>query len=119
MLQSQSKSSLAAVYDAKTTSVYRPRRTKCIKMCGFDWSMMSGHQDGMNGHTHTVLLSIDFVAQLTLRPPPLMEHFVRKCSGTVPELFQLGTTSEQICSHFTSDHFGHTSEHFERYPRLL
>ena len=46
-----------------------------------------------------------------------MEHFVRKFSELCPNGSNLvpsriPTASEHFCSHFTSEHFGHTSEHF-------
>ena len=42
--------------------------TKCMKICGFDWLMMSGHHDGMNGHTHMVRVIHSWRG--SLRPPP-------------------------------------------------
>jgi hypothetical protein len=53
--------------------------TKCMKMCDFDWFLMSGHHAGMNGHTHMVVLSIRGVAHFA-PSLPLMEHFVQKCT---------------------------------------
>ena len=55
--------------------------------------MMSGHQDGMNGHTHTVLLSIRGAANFAPPPPhgTLRSEVFRNCARTVPTWYHFGT----------------------------
>ena len=53
--------------------------TKSMKICGSDWLMMSGHHVTREW-THTYGPCIHSWRS-SLRPPPLMEHFVRKCTG--------------------------------------
>jgi hypothetical protein len=93
--------------------------TKCMKICGFDWLMMSGHHDGMNGHTHMVRVIHSWRG--SLRPPPLMEHFGTlspEVYRTGPEVFPIGATSVQTCADFHFDPLSSTSIHFEPYSRL-
>ena len=48
------------------------------------------------------------------------QHFAEVRTGSVPNCARtvpIGNTSEQTCSPFSSEYFGHTSEHFGRPPR--